>query len=120
MKSLPKVNLSNSSSSSRVVSTHILYGGTLFLAETHSQVTARVAAGLPDLRIHDLRHSFCSSAVAAGVDLYTVGKIAGHKDYKSTQRYAHLADDTLKKAVEKSAANLNVDWANAGGAGHGL
>lgn len=82
--------------------------------------TARVEAGLPDLRIHDLRHSFCSSAVAAGVDLYTVGKIAGHKDYKSTQRYAHLADDTLKRAVEKSAANLNVDWSNAGGAGHGL
>lgn len=82
--------------------------------------TARVAAGMPDLRIHDLRHSFCSSAVAAGVDLYTVGKIAGHKDYKSTQRYAHLADDTLLKAVERSAANLNVDWANAGGVGHGL
>ena len=82
--------------------------------------TARVAAGMPDLRIHDLRHSFCSSAVAAGVDLYTVGKIAGHKDYKSTQRYSHLANDTLMKAVEKSAANLNVDWANSGGAGHGL
>lgn len=79
--------------------------------------TARVAAGMPDLRIHDLRHSFCSSAVAAGVDLYTVGKIAGHKDYKSTQRYSHLANDTLMKAVERSAANLNVDW---GSAGHGI
>lgn len=79
--------------------------------------TARKAAGMPELRLHDLRHSFCSSAVAAGVDLYTVGKIAGHKDYKSTQRYAHLANDTLMKAVEKSAANLNVDW---GGANHGV
>lgn len=79
--------------------------------------TARVAAGMPDLRIHDLRHSFCSSAVAAGVDLYTVGKIAGHKDYKSTQRYSHLANDTLMKAVERSAANLNVDW---GGTGNGV
>lgn len=82
--------------------------------------TARVAAGMPELRIHDLRHSFCSSAVAAGVDLYTVGKIAGHKDYKSTQRYSHLANDTLMKAVEKSAANLNVDWTNAGGANNGV
>lgn len=82
--------------------------------------TARKAAGMPDLRIHDLRHSFCSSAVAAGVDLYTVGKIAGHKDYKSTQRYSHLANDTLMKAVERSAANLNVDWANSGGATHGV
>jgi integrase len=79
--------------------------------------TARKAAGMPDLRIHDLRHSFCSSAVAAGVDLYTVGKIAGHKDYKSTQRYSHLANDTLLKAVERSAANLNVDW---GSTGHGI
>lgn len=79
--------------------------------------TARVAAGMPELRLHDLRHSFCSAAVAAGVDLYTVGKIAGHKDYKSTQRYSHLANDTLMKAVEKSAANLNVDWT---GGSHGL
>lgn len=75
------------------------------------------AAGLSGLRIHDLRHSFCSSAVAAGVDLYTVGKLVGHKDYKSSQRYSHVADTGLLKAVEKSAANLNVDWA---GAGHGL
>ncbi|TNE41650.1 MAG: site-specific integrase [Sphingomonadales bacterium] len=79
--------------------------------------TARKAAGMPDLRIHDLRHSFCSSAVSAGVDLYTVGKLVGHKDYKSSQRYSHLANDTLLKAVEKSAANLNVDW---GGAGNGV
>lgn len=82
--------------------------------------SARKAANLPDLRLHDLRHSFCSSAVAAGVDLYTVGKIAGHKDYKSTQRYSHLAGDALLRAVEKSAANLNVDWASAGGANHGV
>lgn len=82
--------------------------------------TARKAAGMPDLRIHDLRHSFCSSAVAAGVDLLTLGKLVGHKDYKSTQRYSHLANDSLMKAVEKSAANLNVDWANAGVVGHGV
>lgn len=79
--------------------------------------TARVAAGMPDLRIHDLRHSFCSSAVAAGVDLYTVGKIVGHKDYKSSQRYSHLANDTLMKAVERSAANLNVDWGSTSNGG---
>ena len=77
-------------------------------------------AGLQGLRIHDLRHSFCSSAVAAGVDLYTVGKLVGHKDYKSSQRYSHVGETGLLKAVEKSAANLNVDWANAGGVGHGF
>lgn len=72
--------------------------------------STRIAAGMPDLRIHDLRHSFCSSSVASGVDLYIIGKIVGHKDYKSTQRYSHVANSDLLKAVEKSAANLNVDW----------
>jgi len=76
----------------------------------HSWDTARRAANLPDLRLHDLRHVFCSSGVAAGVDLYTIGKIVGHKDYKSTQRYSHHSNQTLMKAVERSAANLNVDW----------
>lgn len=82
--------------------------------------TARIAAGMPELRIHDLRHSFCSFAVAAGVDLYTVGKIPGHKDYKSTQRYSHLANETLMRAVEKSAATLNVQWVAGEGISHGL
>lgn len=82
--------------------------------------TIRSKANLPGLRIHDLRHSFCSSAVAAGVDLYTVGKIAGHKDYASTQRYSHLANDTLMKAVQASASNLNVDWIGGEEDGHGV
>lgn len=72
--------------------------------------TARQAAGLPGLRLHDLRHSFCSAAVAAGVDLYTVGKIVGHQDYKSTQRYSHLAMDALMAGVEAGAAKLNLKW----------
>lgn len=82
--------------------------------------TIRSRAKLPGLRIHDLRHSFCSSAVAAGVDLYTVGKIAGHKDYASTQRYSHLANETLMKAVQASASNLNVNWIRDEGDGHGV
>lgn len=82
--------------------------------------TATQAAGLQDFRIHDCRHAFCSSAVAAGVDLYTVGKIVGHKDYKSSQRYAHHAGETLLRAVEKSAANLNVDWSSTQEASHGV
>lgn len=82
--------------------------------------TATEAAGLKDFRTHDCRHAFCSSAVAAGVDLYTVGKIVGHKDYKSSQRYSHHAGETLLRAVEKSAANLNVDWFAAQEASHGV
>jgi len=62
---------------------------------------ARVRAKLPHIRIHDLRHSAASEMVNAGVDLYTVGQVLGHRDPRSTQRYAHLRDDTLADAVGK-------------------
>lgn len=69
-------------------------------------MTARAAAGLPDLRIHDLRHSAASFMINAGTDLYAVGKVLGHADYQSTMRYSHLANDTLMKAVEAGAAQM--------------
>ena len=62
------------------------------------------AANLPGLRIHDLRHSAASFIAAAGVDIFTIGKVLGHASYQSTQRYSHLAQDTLLKAVEAGAA----------------
>lgn len=62
---------------------------------------ARVRAGLPHIRLHDLRHSAASEMVNAGVDLYTVGAILGHRDARSTKRYAHLRHDTLADAVGK-------------------
>jgi integrase len=62
---------------------------------------ARKAAGLEHVHIHDLRHSAASEMANAGVDLYTVGTVLGHKDPRSTQRYAHLTADTLKDAVSK-------------------
>lgn len=60
---------------------------------------ARAAAKLPHLRIHDLRHSAASEMINAGVDLYTVGQVLGHRDARSTQRYSHLRDATLAAAV---------------------
>ena len=61
------------------------------------------AAGLPqDFRLHGLRHHFASSLVSAGVDLYTVQKLLCHKDAAMTMRYAHLADKTLRDAVNLS------------------
>jgi integrase len=69
--------------------------------------TARLLAGLPDVTVHDLRHSAASFMINAGVDLYAVGKVLGHSDHKSTMRYAHLANDTLLAAVEAGAARLN-------------
>ncbi len=73
--------------------------------------TARKQARLNDVRIHDLRHSSASFMAAAGIDLYTIGKVLGHANYKTTQRYAHLQSDQLIAAVEAGAAKLGVDWA---------
>lgn len=60
----------------------------------------RVRAGLPDLRLHDLRHSFASFLVNRGVSLYVVQGLLGHGHTRYTQRYAHLAPDTLREAAE--------------------
>lgn len=65
-------------------------------------------AKLPGLRIHDLRHSAASFLVAAGIDLYAVGKILGHANVASTARYSHLANSTLLAAVEAGAAKQVV------------
>lgn len=66
--------------------------------------TARTKAGLPDVRIHDLRHSFASFLINNGRSLYEVQKILGHTQVKTTQRYSHLAQETLLDAV-----NVAVD-----------
>jgi integrase len=55
--------------------------------------------GLGHARLHDLRHSAASEMINAGVDLYTVGGVLGHKSAVSTARYAHLAQAKLKAAV---------------------
>lgn len=57
------------------------------------------AAGYGHARLHDLRHSTASEMINAGVDLYTVGGVLGHKSAVSTKRYSHLATKTLKSAV---------------------
>ncbi len=62
---------------------------------------ARERAGLQGMHFHDWRHSAASALVNAGVDLYTVGRILGHKDSRSTARYSHLAVDTLAAAVAR-------------------
>ncbi|WP_236904090.1 tyrosine-type recombinase/integrase [Comamonas serinivorans] len=62
---------------------------------------ARDAAGVADLHFHDLRHSTASALINAGESLYTVGAVLGHKDGRSTKRYAHLATETLKTAIRR-------------------
>lgn len=72
----------------------------------HAWDTARARAGLADVRIHDLRHSFASFLVNAGRSLYEVQKILGHTQVKTTQRYAHLAQETLIDACNSVVNSL--------------
>jgi len=58
-------------------------------------------AGLDDVRIHDLRHSYASGALALGEGLPMIGKLLGHTQVQTTARYAHFANDPVKAAAGK-------------------
>lgn len=73
----------------------------------HSWDTARTAVGLADVRIHDLRHSYASFLVNAGRTLYEVQHLLGHTQVKTTQRYAHLSQDTLLAAANAATRALD-------------
>ncbi len=64
-------------------------------------------AGLPGVRLHDLRHSVASFAAAQGHSLILIGKMLGHKDQRSTERYAHLADDARKAMADSVGAQID-------------
>ena len=66
----------------------------------------RKRAGLGDLRLHDLRHSYASNLVNGGVSLYVVQQLLGHSNPRMTQRYSHLEQDTLAKASEIAAQTV--------------
>ena len=61
----------------------------------------RKQAGLDDLRIHDLRHSFASDALQLGEDLPMIGKLLGHTQVQTTARYAHLKTAPIRAAADK-------------------
>jgi len=69
--------------------------------------TARRQAGLSDVRIHDLRHSFASLLINSGRSLYEVQLLLGHAQVKTTQRYAHLSQDTLLAAANTASSALS-------------
>jgi integrase len=68
----------------------------------------REKAGLPNLKMHGLRHCFASLSIAAGATLYEVQSMLGHSNHKTTQIYAHLSDSAIKSAVENTAKEINM------------
>ena len=65
-----------------------------------------LSTGLVDVRIHDLRHSFASGAVALGESLPMIGKLLGHTQVQTTARYAHLAADPVRAAANAVSADI--------------
>jgi integrase len=87
----------------RPTSLRALFPGWLLdrLTKTMQRVTKQ--AGLQGVTFHTLRHTFASHAVMAGVDLYTLAKILGHRDITQVERYAHLAPAHLQVATNLAA-----------------
>jgi integrase len=66
----------------------------------------RRSCSMPDLRLHDLRHSFASTAIMDNVPLVTVGKLLGHALPETTAKYAHLADEVIGDAAQRISSSL--------------
>ena len=69
----------------------------------------RERAELEDVRIHDLRHSFASRALALGESLPMIGKLLGHTQVQTTARYAHLQRDSIKASASRIADSIGAD-----------
>lgn len=66
----------------------------------------RDMAGIPDVRIHDLRHTFASVGAGMGMSLHMIGRLLGHTQAATTARYAHLAQDPVRVAADAIGAEL--------------
>lgn len=80
--------------------------GTYFTGIQKPWQRIRLKAGIPDVRIHDLRHCFASTAVAHGESLYLVGAVLGHRTTSTTQRYAHLAMQPILDSANRTSSRL--------------
>jgi integrase len=90
---------------------HVIPGdrpGAPFVGAQKAWGRIRARAELPDLRLHDLRHAFASTAVAGGDSIFIVGKLLGHSRSATTDRYAHLAPDPAAAVANRTAARLQA------------
>ncbi len=85
------------------------YPGTHLRELADAWKVIRTRAGLDDVRVHDLRHSFASRALALGESLPMIGKLLGHSQVETTARYAHLARDTVHESAARVAESLAID-----------
>ena len=69
----------------------------------------RARGGLDDVRLHDLRHSFASRALALGESLPVIAKLLGHAQIQTTARYTHLTRDAVKDAATRVAKGIAED-----------
>lgn len=76
----------------------------------------RTKAGLDDVRIHDMRHSFASFAAADGTSLFLIGKVLGHTQARTTEKYAHLANDPLRAVADRTASRIAAAMKTGAGA----
>ena len=68
----------------------------------------RAKAGLEDVRLHDLRHSFASVGVNGGASLPVIGALLGHNRVETTRRYAHLSDDPIREVSERIDSKISA------------
>jgi integrase len=68
----------------------------------------RKAAGLTDVRLHDLRHTFASFGAGASLGLHVIGKLLGHSQASTTMRYAHLDADPMRRAADTIGATISA------------
>jgi integrase len=103
----------------RVNNPHVIWGrrtGSHLINLHDAWHRIRAKAGLPDIRIHDLRHSVGSIAVAGGASLRLVGAVLGHASVLTSGRYAHVAHDPAKAVAEKVGAEIDALLTKGAGA----
>jgi integrase len=97
---------------------HVIVGGVAGAALVNLEKpwrAIRKAAGLDDVRLHDLRHAFASVAASSGMGLPIIGKMLGHTQAATTNRYAHLASDPVKAAAAAVAGKISAAMAAGNG-----